>query len=194
MTWQVKDIIIFENCSYYLNDNLLDKYFQEFVNRRPKFNIIDTACWRGHVIHFEVVEKELLIKQIYFSGENDNVLAEKVIAKYFPKRKFEWFSGLLRIDNFKGDFNEEENENSIFEFLEFKSGTFLNYWKFSFKEFEIFKTMLFQEFQKLSEFQNMFLKIKEANPKARHDDIEKMISDKIIKVTNENYLKMKLSL
>ena len=95
MTWQIRDTIIFNGIKYDLNQNLLDNYFQEFKKNRPEINVIDTACWRGHTIHFIIQNDELKIKNINWLGENGKLIGQNLIKDYFPNRKFEWFSGFL---------------------------------------------------------------------------------------------------
>ncbi|MGV0923747.1 hypothetical protein [Empedobacter tilapiae] len=190
MTWQIRDTIEFNGLIYDLNEYLLDKYFIKFKKQRPEMTVADSACWRGHIVNFEIRDEYLIIKNIDFLSQNGKAEGEKFINKYFSNRKFEWFSGLLRIDNFKGDYDDEFNENSIFEYLEIKKGKLINYWKFNYNEFQEFKSVLFSEFKKLKEYDAIFSDFKKANLKIKYSEIDNKIQQNIIFIINENYSKI----
>jgi hypothetical protein len=190
MTWQVKDTLKFHNKTYDLNVTLLEKYFREFRNKIPKVDVIDTACWRGHIVNFEILNKELLINKIVFLGENGENIGENFTLENFSNRKFEWFSGFIRIDNFKGDYDEEKDRNAIFEYLEIKYGNLINHWELNWDEHREFKFMLLSEFKELQEFKILFHDIQKDNNKMKYIEIENKIFEQIISLANDNYLKL----
>lgn len=181
---------LFNGCKYDLNVSLLERYFFEFRYHSPKMTISDSSCWRGHIINFEIKNQSLIIKKINFLSENEDVEEKKFLDRCFPNRKFDWFSGFIRIDNFKGDYDDELNEASQFEFLEIKKGDLVNHWKFNFIEFQEFKSVLFIEFKKLKEYDTIFSDLKETNLKLKHSEIENRIQQSIISLVNESYTKI----
>jgi hypothetical protein len=144
MTQQIKDKLIFENKEYYLNVELLEDYFREFPKKRPELKISCTALWRGYIAVFEIKNKELLIKEIDWLTDVDfNMKSLK--DEIFPNNKFEWYSGLIRIDDFRGEFDKEP-ENGVFEYLQIENGNFIQKRVFNYEELKKFKKEQYEYF------------------------------------------------
>ena len=64
MTQQIRDSLFYEGKEYYLNNEILEYYFNEFPEHRPQHTGAFSACWRGYVAFFEIKNNELLIKNV----------------------------------------------------------------------------------------------------------------------------------
>lgn len=154
MTHQIRDKLIYEHQEYYLNVELIEPYFREHPEKRPEFEISCTALWRGYVAVFEVRNNELLIKQLDWLTDVDfNVQSFR--NELFPNNKFEWYSGLIRIDDFRGEFDEEP-ENGIFEYLEIENGNFKQKRTFNFEELQAFKKEQYEYFLLSDEVESLY--------------------------------------
>lgn len=154
MTRQIKDTLIFENQEYSLNVELLESYFREFPEKRPEFEISCTALWRGYVAVFEVKNDELLIKKIDWLTDID-LNMKSLRDEIFPNNKFEWYSGLIRIDNFRGEFDEEPR-NGIFEYLEIENGNYIRKRVFNYDELQNFKKEQYEYFLLSEEVETLY--------------------------------------
>lgn len=190
MTQKIKDKLIYDGKEYFLNNEILEYYFNNFPDKKPISNTICTACWRGYCATFEIVNNELIIKQFdlldWFENENE----EKSQFEFFPNNKYSWFSGFLRIDDFRGKYDDENNENGIYELLEIKNGDLINYWKLNYIDFITFKEILFENYKETSSYTETVLKWKNNNPKIKQNEIDNYIFKNIINNVNQlnNYI------
>lgn len=180
MTQQIRDILIYNDKEYYLNSEILEYYFQEFPEKRPETNSIMTACWRGHVSTFEIVNNELLIKEIDWLDWDEANNKKNLKFDLFPNNKFDWFTGFIRIDDFRGKYDDETNENGIYELLEVNKGNLVNHLKLNYNDFITFKELLFLDFKETSKYDKVVLKWKTNNPKMEQSEIDKYILEYII--------------
>ena len=65
MTAQISDKILYKNIRYSLSSEPLSAYLLK--NKIDKFNELNTACWRGYVAEWEVVDNKLYLVNIRFS-------------------------------------------------------------------------------------------------------------------------------
>ena len=184
MTQQIQDKLIFEGKEYYLNNEILEYYFEEFPNKKPETNIIMTACWKGYFAIFEIIDNELIIKKIDWLDWDEVDDKKKLKFDLFPNDKYSWFTGFIRIDNFRGKFDDENDKNGIFELLEFNNGNLVNQWKLLHNDFIEFKEILFEDFKKTSKYDKIFSKWKSNNPNMKQYEIEKHIFKYIINYIN----------
>jgi hypothetical protein len=63
----------------------------------------------------------------------------RTLKNIFPDDKYNWFSGLIRIDDFRGKYDDEDDEEGIYELLEIRDGNFIRHWKLNFVDFNDFK-------------------------------------------------------
>ena len=109
--------------------------------------------------------------------ENHN----RVFKKLFPDGKYNWFSGLIRIDDFRGKYDDENNEDGIYELLEIRDGNFITHWKLNFEDFHEFKKIIFANFKTTKEYEKLFLLWKNNNPGITATKIDEYIFQKIVR-------------
>ena len=154
MTQQIKDKLIFENEEFELNVELVEAYFRAFPDKRPSFEISCSALWRGYVAVFEIKNNELLIKEIEWMTNLDFEM-KSLRNEVFPNNKFEWYSGLIRIDDFRGEFDEEP-ENGIFEYLQIEKGNLIQKRIFNYTELQVFKKEQYDYFLISDEIETVY--------------------------------------
>lgn len=188
MTRQIPDRLIFENKEYHLNNYILDDYFREFPEKMPHFEISCTALWRGYIAVFEIKNKELLIKEIDCLTDIDFNL-KSLRNEIFPDNKFEWYSGLIRIDDFRGEFDKEP-ENGIFEYLQIENGNFVQKRIFSYEELQKFKKEQYEYFLLSDEIEKVYDLWRKNNDNGiiNKESINKIIFENIMQYTRKVYV------
>lgn len=184
MTQQIRDKLIYNGEEYYLNNEILEYYFDKFPENKPETNSIMTACWRGYYATFQIVNNELLIEEIDWLDWDETDKEKKLKFDLFPNNKYSWFTGFIRIDDFRGKYDDENNEEGIYELLEIKNGNLVNHWKLNYNDFLVFKEILFLDFKKTSKYNKTVSKWKNNNPKMKQDEIDKYIFEYIINNVN----------
>lgn len=188
MTRQITDKLIFENKEYYLNEELLESYFREFPEKKPEIKISCTALWRGYVAVFEIKNKELLIKEInWLTDVNFNL--KSLREEIFPNNKFEWYSGLIRIDDFRGEFDTEP-QNGIFEYLQIENGNFIQKRIFNYDELQKFKKEQYEYFLLSDEIEIIYDFWRKNNEEGiiNKENLNKIIFDNIMTYTRKVYV------
>jgi hypothetical protein len=96
MTAQASDSIFYLGDGYPLFSEPLESYFDE-THPRPPFQAPHTACWRGYIASWEIVENKLYLTELQAWLENKEV----GLTAVFPRKKkpifAKWFSGVLRL-------------------------------------------------------------------------------------------------
>ena len=179
MTRQIRDTLIYKGNEYDLNEEILEKYFCQFPEKKPEINGVMTACWRGYVVTFEILDEALIIKEIDWLVFGDEMENDKVYP-FTAGDRYTWFSGLIRIDGFRGDFDDEDDENGIYELLEIRDGAFVSHWKLNYEEFCEFKEILFHDFKETADYELLFAKWKNNNPDMKWVAIDKQILKNIV--------------
>jgi hypothetical protein len=127
MTAQVREILFYNGEKYFLSTEPLNPLLEIFGddNPFPKPKIFSTACWRGYVGTWEILEEKLFLVGLKgFPEENKELSLENI----FPNQKkvfAEWFSGEIQIPQGKMLHYEHMGYMSIFEkdlFFEFNKG------------------------------------------------------------------------
>ena len=154
MTQQIKDTLTFEGETYDLNTEIVENFFNQFPEKRPKTEISCTALWRGYIATFEIESNELILNDIQWLKNIDFELESK-LSTIFTTPKADWYSGLIRIDNFRGEFDWEP-ENGIFEYLEIAKGNFIKKWTFTYPELQAFKEEQYEYFIISDEVENVY--------------------------------------
>lgn len=188
MTRQIKDTLIFENQEYALNVELLESYFREFPEKKPEFEISCSALWRGYVAVFEIKDNELLIKEMdWLTDIAFNMKSLK--NEIFPNNKFEWYSGLIRIDEFREEFDEEP-ENGIFEYLEIENGNYIQKRVFNYNELQDFKKEQYEYFLLSDEVETLYEFWRKSNNDGiiNKESINKVIYNHIMEYTRKVYV------
>ena len=93
MTAQASEKIIIDDEEYKLLAEPLESYLEK---RKLKFDVRNTACWRGYIGTWELKDNEL-----YLTGFYGKIKGKEVDLNFlFPDAssvKADWFTGLLRI-------------------------------------------------------------------------------------------------
>jgi hypothetical protein len=129
MTAQVKEQIIIDGIKYGMVSDPLAPYLKT-LNPRPIFTLQNTACWRGYMGTWEIMNNKLYLKDftalIYNQEENND--HEHGIEYLFPDHKrvlAHWFSGEIqvpkgRIMDFEPGIMNPQYEYDLF--LNFENG------------------------------------------------------------------------
>ena len=94
MTAQESDILHYRNRKYYLFCEPLEDYWTE-DNPKPDFEPPDTACWRGYVASWTIIDGKLYLVSI--DTDNDNLKLDKIFYNNTGMVFADWFTGELRI-------------------------------------------------------------------------------------------------
>ncbi|WP_153395643.1 hypothetical protein [Chryseobacterium vaccae] len=97
MTQQIRDALLYKDKEYYLNNEILEYYFNEFPERKPENTGGFSACWRGYVAFFEIKNNELIIRKINCLFNQEREKYEEAIP-YFEKVE----SNFKKEDTFNG--------------------------------------------------------------------------------------------
>jgi len=179
MTKQIRDSLIYDGKDYYLNEEILEWYFYKHPERRPDLKAHCTALWRGYVATFEIKEGQLFVEDVSISEDTKANL--KKIRELFPRnRKFEWYSGLIRIDEFRGEW-DDENEGAMFEYLEIYKGDLIQKRTMDFEELEIFKAYQFEYFKTTEEYRKVYTIWKNNTPTMEDREIDEYIYGGLLK-------------
>ena len=149
MTRQASDLLLYEKQEYYLNVEILNEYFKKYPDKYFKSESCNTSLWRGYIAVFEIKKDLLYVKKIKILTSNNF----RKLNDFCYKEPCDWFTGLIRIDDFKGEFDDEDNMEAVFEYLEIKNGVLRNHYRLKFDEFKRFKNSLFKRYKKTPEFQ-----------------------------------------
>jgi hypothetical protein len=118
MTQQIRDKLIYDGKEYYLNNEILEYYFDEFPKCKPESNSIMTACWRGYCATFEIINNELIIKEFDLLDWFETDSEEKLKFDLFPKTNILGLQALLELTIFEGNM-----------MTKIMKKVFMNYWK-----------------------------------------------------------------
>ncbi|WP_425077915.1 hypothetical protein [Psychroserpens sp. S379A] len=185
MTYQIRDILYFEEKEYRLNCYILEPYFFSNPKLRPYGNG-GTALRRGYIGTFTIIDEKLTVINLeILSSEFGDLDIKSVFKKTFNGNKIcDWYSGLIRIDENKGRFNEEKEEY-IFEYLEFYKGTFIGKRIMDYYELQNFKSNQYKKFKETVEFRELYNRISKS--KIGEYETNKIIIENILEFIPEVY-------
>jgi len=170
MTRQIRDRLIYGGDEYHLSEEILEDYFKQNPNIKPKSEILCTALWRGYIATFEIKENQMFVQKLEML--EDTGLNLKITRELFPiNNKFDWYTGLIRIDDYRGEW-DDENEDAIFEYLEIYKGDLVQKRTMNFEELEIFKEYQFEYFKTTEEYKKAYSLWKNNNPKMDVTEID----------------------
>lgn len=178
MTRQAQDILHYNGTEYFLNQEILENYFRKHPEKRPENDFVSSAMWRAYIAEFMIRENQLFVLNRDYN-----------LADLFPdKGKLKWYSGLIRIDDFGGEFNEEP-KNGIFEYLEILNGNLIKHRKFDYEQLQIFKNEQLKYFLLSEEVELVyeFWRRNNENGIVNKDGINKIIAERILEYTKEVY-------
>ncbi|MFC0427302.1 hypothetical protein [Chryseobacterium scophthalmum] len=107
----------------------------------------------------------------------------------FPSNKFEWYSGLIRIDDFRGEFDKEP-QNGIFEYLQIENGNFIQKRVFNYEELQKFKKEQYEYFLLSDEIEIIYDFWRKNNEEGiiNKEKLNKIISENIMTYTRKVYV------
>lgn len=180
MTMQIPDKLHYNGEVYYLNQELLRGYFETFPEKKPESQIMTTALWRGYIATFELKDNQLFVKSLEIF--EDLSLNTKLVDNLFPnKNKFEWYSGLIRIDSDRGYWDDEE-VNHQFEYLEIFKGDFVQKRSMNFEELNEFKKLQFEYFKTTALYETVYDMWRGNNPDLEEEKIDGYIYDGLLRL------------
>jgi hypothetical protein len=150
-TAQVPDIIILEGKKFELHTNPLEAYFSIYPEKRPKNNMKWSSLWRGYRATFEIVNKELFLKdieiQILTGNIPENYKSEwkSIFNEYINDvsiLRMNWYTGLLIIPNGKLINYVHMGYESTYEnyiIIEIENGVLLKEYRIDYREYEKMK-------------------------------------------------------
>ena len=125
MTAQVRDVLTYNGATYHLATEPLEQLLEIMGDDKPILISPHTACWRGYVGKWQVIDDKLYLVDFKGYGENQVKVGIDYIFPGQVKVFAEWYSGEIRIPY--GDLLHYEHQGymSIYEkelFMEFKKG------------------------------------------------------------------------
>ena len=177
-TAQEPDYIIYNGEKYSLFVNPLEAYFSINPDKRPRSNVRSTSLWRGYVATFEIINKELYLKDIKVeisTGDIRRTEWKSVLPEFLDGKqnlKIDWFSGLLVIPHGKLIDYVHMGYGSTYEnyiLLEIKNGNFIRENKMHYVEYVQYREKQYQVFKKTQEYLNILKELGEEIPDERLD-------------------------
>ena len=101
-TAQQPDVIALDGKEYALLVNPLEVYLAQNPQRRPRASMMSSANWRGHVAHFAVVDRDLVVSDVRVDTGmvGDQLGARSALSEVLPgsaRVVATWFTGNLII-------------------------------------------------------------------------------------------------
>ena len=165
-TGQIPDKIIYEGNTYSLLTNPLEKYFDQFPEKRPAATMSSTALWRGYVATFEIYGKKLCLKDISIEKRVDSTSYEikkvsvfKAIFGNIDRFDCSFYTGLLVIPNGEIVNYVHMGYASTYQnyiLLEINNGDFVKSKSFDYKQYTDFRERQFAAYKKTAEYKKQF--------------------------------------
>lgn len=162
-TPQIPDVLIYRGQEYPLTvDELMEPYFAKNPELNPKpEDFWMSALWRGYVAKFEIIDDQLLLKDITV-GDSQNSAIKKVVPGDQPL-KLDWVTRLLVSMYGNNDADPYDIESlyayekySVFEIAE---GELKEVRHFTNKSYLEFRKRQFDAFKKSSEYRPLVEKM-----------------------------------
>ena len=187
MTTQIRDKLIYKGKIYYLNDELLEKYFKQFPEHKPAVDGSFSALWRGYIATFEIQDNEFFLTEMEVIA-NTELNTASILNQVFPdSKKMDWYSGLIRISGFQGRFDKEPKD-AIFELLEIHQGNVVQKRIMNFDELQAFKQEQYEYFLLSDDVEPIYELFKKNNKGITETRINEIIRDYILFYTTEVYV------
>ena len=187
MTIQISDGLIYEGQTYAMSNELLRDYFIKFPERQPSTDVVSTALWRGYIATFEIKKDELFVVELDVMTGKELDTAP-ILEKAFPDgTKMDWYSGLIRIDEF-GGYLDKEPRDGIFEFLEIYQGVLIQKRVMNYEELQRFKEEQYEYFLISDEVEAVYQLFEENNEGITRKRINEIIRGYILFYTKEVYV------
>lgn len=169
-TPQEPDYLLYNGETYYLDTSYLEQFFEDNPDKIPNIEgfVTLTSLWRGYIATFEIEDGQLYLTDIEVrrrSDESGKIRKESILKEVFPdadRVKADWFTGILWGGNGKRKYPFEYSNYCIFEI---DRGNIIKKKELNRKEYNKFKKEQVKAFEKTSEYQSCFDKIKEEHNK-----------------------------
>jgi hypothetical protein len=164
-TAQSPDYLVFNGKTVSMNSNPLERYFENYPDKRPKGGVISTGCWRGYVATFELRDGRFFVKKIVIevadpkAGPKEFKTIEKDVTNtvfHNPNELFcDWYTAAVVLP--EGDVVNyvHMGYGSTFErytLVNITKGIQTNTRKFSAKEFLEYRKVQFAAYKKTPEY------------------------------------------
>lgn len=179
MTRQIKDILIYEGERLAIDQYLLEDYFNEFPDQRPRSDVFFLALWRKYVVTSEIVNNQFVVRSIKVRSPAEAMAFEDWKGDFPLNKKFDWFSGLIRIDSNR--LSDWKEESKMFKYLEVYRGDLLDVKSFSLEELETFKDEQFVRFKKSKTYETAYKELAETTTSWAIHKVDDLIRGVLLK-------------
>lgn len=179
MTQQVKDTFIYNGKKLAIDQYLLEDYFNEFPDQRPTSEVFFTALWRKYIVTSEIANGQLVVKSIKVLSSNEEIELEDWKGDFPLNKKFDWFSGLIRID--ENRLTDWKEEGEYFEYLEVYKGDLKRVISLSKDEIKTFREEQFDCFKTTETYKIVFAEWQQTNSKWNSEKVDHLIKDLLLK-------------
>ena len=158
-TGQAPDKIIYNGKEFYLLENPLENYFEQYPNKRPKGEVHFTGLIRGYIATFEIRESQLFLKDIIIqtidtTNKDDYGYSWKsVLSEVFPYQeniKISWLTGII----FMTEIITTEPFKERYFVLKINKGDFIKYRQISARKYRRIKKRQFRALPKNDKFES----------------------------------------
>lgn len=176
MTWQIQDKLIYNNEEHYLDDELLEFRIRENPKLAPKSAGGFTACWRGYIATYEIIDFELFLSDVNLIHTEEGNEKDIFLDGLFEDRnnlKLKWLNCLIILykNKIQGSFNMPElNIYNEYEILEIKNGNLNDFKILNFEDYEKFKEEQYEYFIISEDYEIAKNKFIESNLKYNEDE------------------------
>lgn len=193
-TPQQPNILIFEGKHYPVHFDPMEKYFEQFPERKPKVEGRRSSLWRGYIAVFEIVDNDLYLKDIVRSSRWDRYTPEPSNSFLFhvvpdgKPLKIDWYTGLIlssygensNMDTYDLHYDDGYESFTIFEI---ENGNFRRSKNFDNKAFHAFRKKQLEAFKKTLDYKEPLKKLS-INGRSKEDS-ESIIQDFILNYTTK---------
>ncbi|WP_343665052.1 hypothetical protein [Chryseobacterium mucoviscidosis] len=142
MTLQIKDSLIYNNERYLIHDELLEYKIRADKSLKPKSAGSFSACWRGYIATFEILENNIYLKDIHIKDDKERQRLLNGLFQDSQDYKLTWLNTLIVLYKNKLDGKTSLPELSIYEsyeILTIQEGNLIDSKIFSHEEYINFK-------------------------------------------------------
>jgi len=178
-TGQYPDNIVIDSKEYYIKNNPLEPYFENYPDKKPKTNIISSALHRGYIATFTLLDNKLYLIDIKIrkqKKDNDKSYDSEMVSVFnevFPEEQkvfIDLYSGVLIVH-----LNIEESYKNRKELLiEFENGLEKERRTYDNEKFKKFIDAQFELYKTTEEYRETFAELK------KHDENEEEYEDEFI--------------
>ena len=171
--------IIYKGNEYFLFTNPLDFLIEMNPNMEPKIKINDsTYNLPEYYVEYEIIENQLILKDIVNLDESYNKEAPSLLQNLFPNKKqvkADWFSGLLvlpygKLINYVHMGFASTYEN--YKLLEINKGNLIKEMNMNSKEYEKLKEKQFAAYKKTEKYKKVIAIFKENEGNIKDGDLD----------------------